>query len=529
MSDDASTSQGSAPDPGQAAPATSRPKRNYIGMGQLAMLTVVAVASLRSLPTMSTYGLGSITLYIIPALVFLVPTALVAAELATGWKGGVYVWVREALGNQWGFLAIWLQWIQNVVWYPVQLAFIAAAIAFMVANAGLANSGIFNAAIIIGLYYVSTAITLQGGNLFARVGSLGGIIGTLIPGLALIVLGIIWLASDQESQTTMQWSDVIPPFAGFSSIVLIVSNFLAYAGMEVNAVHVNEMKRPGKQYPRAILLATVLILGVFIIPTIAIAAIVPPSELGLTTGIMLAFKVFFEHFGGSWLTIVFSAAIAIGALASVVTWIAGPSKGLLLAGETGVLPRWMQRRNRNGVQEGILFVQAIIVTLLALLFVVIPNVSAAFFTLVDMAAALYLIMYCLMFASAIVLRRKKPDVHRAYRVPAMPLVAGVGFVASVLALILGFVPPSGLGGVPPNLYPVVMAVVIIVLGGPPFIFYALRKPSWVSKPIGDDTHEGDPARTPAAAATAPSSSGPSPSPPTPPPGDASPPPGPGGG
>ena len=86
-------------------------------VSQLAMLTVVAVASLRSLPAMADYGLASILLYLIPAVVFLVPTALVAAELATGWKGGVYVWVREAFGNRIGFLAIWLQWIQNVVWY----------------------------------------------------------------------------------------------------------------------------------------------------------------------------------------------------------------------------------------------------------------------------------------------------------------------------------------------------------------------------------------------------------------------------
>ena len=95
------------------------------------MLTIVAVVSLRSLPTMATYGLGSITLYVIPALLFLVPTALVAAELATGWKGGVYVWVREAMGNRWGFEAIWLQWVQNVVWYPTQLAFVAASLAYM--------------------------------------------------------------------------------------------------------------------------------------------------------------------------------------------------------------------------------------------------------------------------------------------------------------------------------------------------------------------------------------------------------------
>jgi len=475
-----------------SAPGATRTAIKMLGMGQLAILTVVAVASLRSLPTMATYGLGSITLYIIPAIVFLVPTALVAAELATGWQGGIYGWVKEALGNRWGFLAVWLQWIQNVVWYPVQLAFIAAAVAFAMGQDHLANDGIFNAIVILVFYYLATAVTLAGGNLFAKVGSWGGIIGTIIPGILLIALGAIWLIDGQKSQTPLEASDVVPPFAGIASIVLIVSNFLAYAGMEVNAVHVNEMKDPGKQYPKAILIASCIILTVFIVPTIMIAAMVPKSSLGLTDGIMLAFRVFFEQYGLGWATYVLAAMIAIGALASVVTWIAGPSKGLLAAGKTGVLPPWMQKENKRGVQEGILAVQGVIVTVLALLFVIIPNVSAVFFTLVDMAAALYLIMYLMMFVAVIRLRSTQPDVHRSYRVPAVKLVAGTGFVASALALILGFVPPSGLVGIPPSLYPYVMIAVIVVLGVPPLLFYAARKPAWRTA-----EQQGDPI-TPAA-------------------------------
>ncbi|WP_262848184.1 amino acid permease [Mumia quercus] len=455
-----------------------RAAKAYLSMFQLAVLTVVVVASLRSLPTMSTYGLGSITLYLIPAVLFLVPTALVAAELATGWNGGVYVWVREALGNRWGFEAIWLQWVQNVVWYPVQLAFIAASIAFIFGNSELANSGIYTAIIIVVFYWISTLLNLRGGGLFAKVGSWGGVIGTLIPGAILIILGAVWMLAGNKSQVPMETSDIIPPFTGLASIVLIVSNFLAYAGMEVNAVHAEDMKQPGKQYPRAIFIAAALILLVFILPTLAIAFVVPKSQLGLTTGINVAFQAYFDHWGIGWATAVISAAIAIGALASVVTWIAGPSKGLLAAARTGLLPPWLQRQNKAGIQIGILLSQGVIVTILAGLFVVIPNVSAAFFTLVDMAAALYLIMYMLMFASAIVLRRKAPNVKRDYRVPMMPLVAGVGFLASLAAFLLGFVPPSGLAGIPTSAYPWVMGGVIIVLGVPPLLFYAFRKPSW---------------------------------------------------
>ncbi|MCR2818210.1 amino acid permease [Microbacterium sp. zg.Y1090] len=486
----------------------------FLGVGQLAMLTLVVVASLRSLPAMAVYGLGSVTLYIIPAIFFLIPTALVAAELATGWKGGVYVWVREAFGNRWGFTAVWLQWIQNVVWYPTQIAFIAAALAFVFLDPSLANSGLYTAIIILALYWGSTLITLRGGNLFAKLGSWGGILGTLLPAVLLIVFGFIWLGTGEKSETSLEPSAIIPPFTGIASIVLIVSNVLAYAGMEVNAVHVNQMKDPGRGYPRSVLLASILILLVFILPTLAISIAVPEKDLGLTNGIMLAFQAYFDKWDLGWATAVVSALIAAGALASVITWIAGPSKGLLAAAETGLLPPALQKRNKAGVQSGILMLQGTIVTILAAIFVIVPNVSAAFVALIDMAAALYLIMYMLMFAAAIVLRRKEPNVKRTYRVPAMNLVAGVGFVACLLAFVLAFVPPDGFTAFPVAAYPWIVGLVIVVLGGPPLVFYALRKPSWDRRSPAEKALHGTHDEDEAAAATAPPAAGSTPPPST---------------
>lgn len=449
-----------------------------MSVGQLAMLTVVAVASLRSLPAMADYGLASILLYLIPAVFFLVPAALVAAELATGWKGGVYVWVREAFGNRFGFLAIWLQWIQNVVWYPIQIAFIAVSLSYVFGAGNLGNNGVYIAAVIIVLYWISTMVALRGGNLFAKVGSISGLIGTLFPALLLIVFGAIWLGIGEPTHTSMHASALLPPWTGIASIVLIVSNVLAYAGMEVNAVHANDMKNPGHQFPRAIALATALILLVFILPTLAIAFAVPHRELGLIDGINLAFKEFFDHFGMSWGTPIISLLIAFGAFASVVTWIAGPSRGLLAAARTGLMPPMLQKRNAHGVQEGILIPQGVIVTVLALLFVLIPNGNTAFATLVDMATALYLVMYMLMFASAIRLRKIHPEVRRTYRVPAIRLIAGVGFIASAAAFVLTFVRPAGFTGLSTTAYAILVAVVVVVLGMPPLILYAMRKSNW---------------------------------------------------
>ncbi|MCT2997003.1 amino acid permease [Propionibacterium freudenreichii] len=444
---------------------------------RMAMLTLVTVASLRSLPAMAEYGLASVALFIIPAVLFLVPTALVAAELATGWKGGIYTWVREAFGNRWGFVAIWLQWIQNVVWYPMQLAFIAVCLTY-VFGVNIGNNGFYVAALIIVFYWASTLLSLAGKGLFAKVGSWSGIVGTIFPAVLLIVLGALWLTTGAPVQTDMHASAMLPPWTGIASIVLIVSNVLAYAGMEVNAVHAETMRDPGREFPRATALATVLILLVFILPTMAIAIAVPHSKLGLMDSVNLAFQEFFNHWHIAWATPLISLLIAAGAIASVIAWISGPSKGLLAAARTGLMPVALQKRNKEGVQSHILFAQAGIVTVLALLFVVIPNGDTAFATLIGMASALYLIMYMLMFAAAIRLRHTKPDVKRTYRTPAMNLVAGVGFVACAAAFVLSFIRPAGFTGISGVGYPLLVAVVVVVLGVPPLILYALRRPGW---------------------------------------------------
>jgi amino acid transporter len=107
--------------------------RRVISVFMLAMLNVSIMASLRNLPLVAEYGLSAIVFFAIVALFFLIPCALVSAELATGWpkSGGIYIWIREALGDRWGFFAIWMQWVHNVAWYPVIMSFIAGTLAYI--------------------------------------------------------------------------------------------------------------------------------------------------------------------------------------------------------------------------------------------------------------------------------------------------------------------------------------------------------------------------------------------------------------
>jgi amino acid transporter len=171
-------------------------KSAVVSTFSMAMMTAAAVVSLRGLPMMAKEQLTLFVYVAFATFIFLIPAALVSAELggAFGAKGGgVYTWVREAFGSRWAFVAIWLQWIQNVVWYPTVLAFSAAAIAYMVGKPDLANNGPFVGVFCIIAYWAATLITLRGVSAIARVTSWAFLAGTVLPGVVIMVLAVIWI------------------------------------------------------------------------------------------------------------------------------------------------------------------------------------------------------------------------------------------------------------------------------------------------------------------------------------------------
>ena len=167
----------------------------------LAIMNVTAVVSLRGLASEALYGLQSAFYYLFAAIVFLIPTAMVAAELAAMYankQGGVFRWVGEAYGPRVGFLAIWLQWIQSTIWYPTVLTFGAVSIAFIgtnpTADAALASNRLFTLVVVLAIYWIATFIALRGLDWVGKVSKWGGIIGTIVPAAILILLAIAYHA-----------------------------------------------------------------------------------------------------------------------------------------------------------------------------------------------------------------------------------------------------------------------------------------------------------------------------------------------
>lgn len=429
-------------------------KKTYLGVFALAMMNVAAVLSLRGLPMMADEGLTMFFYILFSSILFLVPISLVCAELATGWPkaGGLYAWVKEAFGIRTGILAIWLQWLQNVIWFPTVLSFLAAALSYLFLDETLAQNRWFNFAIINVVYWVATLINLRGIGFAGKITSLGVIFGTLVPGAFIIILGIIWWLTGnplaflpENSHQPIQW---FPDFSQISTITFLAGIILLFGGMEVGGVHVTEMKNPESGFPKSVFIAMFIIIIVFTLGALSIAAVLPVKDINLNSGILQAFRDLLNHFKIGWLLPVMGFLTAFGALAGVMVWIAGPSKGLLATTKDNGLPPMMAKTNKNGIQINILLMQGVIVSLVSVVFLIMPNVSSAYFILSILTVSPYLVMYVLIYAAFIKLRYSQPDTPRAYKLPGgkagMWLTGGIGILAVSFAFFVGFVPPSQL-------------------------------------------------------------------------------------
>ena len=463
-------------------------------------MTVAAVVSLRGLPMMAKEGLSMIFYILFAAVMFLIPASLVAAELGGAFSkegGGVYTWIKAAFGSKWGFTAIWLQWIQNVVWYPTVLGFAAGALAYMFMKPELANNGVYTGIVILVCYWLATFLTLAGSNVASCVTKYGVLLGTVLPGVVIIVLGLLWvgqghpLAFLEPGTATLAaeklageapHARLFPHLTGLGSVAFLAGIILLFAGVEVHAVHANELENPAKQFPESMFLASGIILVLFLLGSLAVAAVIPAGKISLTAGLMQAFQLLLDTFHLGFLTPVAGLLAAFGAIGGVMSWVGGPSKGLLETARQGEIPPFMAKVNKNGVQVNILLIQAVIVSALAGLYFIMDNVSVAFFVLSAMTVTLYLVMYIMMYAAAIKLRRTRPDLPRSYKVPGgfagMCVVAGLGLLGVCFSLVVGFFPPSNLPVGNPALYVGLVAGGMAVFIGLPVIIHACKKPEW---------------------------------------------------
>ena len=450
------------------------------------MTAAAMVTSLRGLPLLAKEEMTMFAYLAFAIVFYLLPASLVSAELGGAFsdrKGGIYAWVGEAFGKRWGFLAVWLQWIQNVVWFPVGLTFGAAALAYTIGRPDLAKNGTFVGVFCIVVFWVATAVVLRGVQVFARLANWTFIAGTIVPGLFLLVLLAYWVSTGHPigwrhltdpAVSSDNHATFLPSIHGLGGVSFLAGIVLLFAGVEVQAVHVIEMREPGRDYPLAICIGALAALFIFALGAIPIAAILPRDEISLQSGVFDTFSAVITdgwHMGG--LTRALSLLVGLGAISGIFAWLNSPSKGLLATAQDGNLPQVLQATNSRGMPRHILLAQGVVVTLMSSIYFLIENVSVVFFLLSATTIALYLIAYMFMYAAAIKLRYSRPELTRAFRVPGgdigMWAVAGIGFVGVLFSFMVAFFPPDQLPIGSPALYTGLVLVGTLVFCAVPLL------------------------------------------------------------
>ena len=455
-----------------------------LSLSTFILITAAVLISIRTFPLQALVGWQSIAFNAMAIVLYLIPAAFVSAELATGWpeEGGIYVWVKEAFGERWGFVAIWLQWFQMTIGFIGILTFIAGTAAYLY-NPALANSKPFIFLVIVAVWWGATLLNLRGLKTYARFTTLFVILGAFIPMVTLIVGGALYLTSGHPSLIPLipTVHDLVPHFASVNDLSLLITFVFFFIGIEVSAAHANDMKNPNRDYPIAILIVGVIMAVTSIVGGLIVAFIVPVKQLSLIAGIMQSFKLLFGADLG-WITSLMGALIIIGAVGEVIAWVLGPVRGLGVAARDGCLPPFLQKLNKQDIPVPLMFLQAIFITIWGAIFVLLPGgVNAGFWALFALTTSVYIAMYFLMYAAAIRLRYTQPDKPRKFKIPGgklgVWLMAGWGFAAAVFIFVISLLPPTQVkeDPVPFEMFMIIGTLIVCAI---PLVIYALRKPNW---------------------------------------------------
>lgn len=464
-----------------ALPSTK--KKKVISAFSLAMLNVSIMASLRNLPLVAAYGYGAIAYFIIVGILFLIPLALISAELATGWSkaGGIYIWVREAFGDRWGFFAIWMQWAHNITWYPAILSFVTATFTYVI-YPELTDNRYFTLIIVLIAFWGITYLNFLGIRTSSLFSTIGVILGTVIPGCFLICLATFWIFFGYTVHIHFELKALLPHPKHINDLVFLGGMFLAFSGLEVTAGYANEIQNPKRSFPIAIILASGITFFLFMLGALSIGITMPPEQVKLVSGLIEALEILLHKFHITFLIFPLALLLIFGAIAEVNSWIIGPVRALHETSLHGNLPPLFKKVNNKGVPINLLLLQAIIVTISSFIFVMMPSVNSSYWILSAASTQMYVIMYIFLFLSGIRLRYKSPSVARTYKVPfgiiGMWIFGVMGILSSLCALFLLFIPPTLVQTGSLWKYEAFLIITLLTMASPPLIMHLHKKPTW---------------------------------------------------
>ena len=424
--------------------------RKEMGFWDVLLFNIATVLGPRWIAAAAHNGTSSISLWVIAAVFFFVPSALVINELSSRFpnEGGLYVWSKEAFGDFHGFVAGWCYWIYTVFYFPGLLLASASMSAYVIGEGGarLEHDRTFLLLVSLGLLLVAVVLNIIGLNIGKWLQNAGGV-GTYLPLLMLVgVAALIWMR--QGSVTHLSPRNIMPLW-NWDTVNFWSQIAFAFTGLELVSAMSDEVRDPRRTLPRAVYAAGMLIAAMYIVGTLAVLALVPAADVSTTSGVFHAITVGSIALKIGFLGIVAALLVTVGNAGGVGSTVAGIARVPFVVGIDRYLPAAFGKiHSRWKTPYVSILVQAIISGLILLISQINETMRGAYQFLVDAAIILYFIPFLYMFGAAIKLARRRERFENPHvvRIPGgMPgvwVISGVGFVIVLIGIAVSLVPPG---------------------------------------------------------------------------------------
>ena len=421
-----------------------------MGLWDVLLFNVAAVLGPRWIAAAAHNGPSSIILWILAAVGFFLPTALVVVELSSRFpeEGGLYAWAKDAFGDFHGFVAGWTYWIYSVFYFPALLMASTAMSAYVVGPRGaeLAENRTFLLAGSFVLLGVAVVLNIVGLNIGKWLQNAGGV-GTYLPLLILLAVALVnWLRHGSVSQFT--WPNLLPHW-NWDTVNFWPQLAFAFTGLEMAAFMSEEIREPRRTIPRAIFASGGSIAAIYIVGTIAVLVLIPAAQVDPKSGVFEAITSGATLLQVGILGVLAALFVSAGNAGGVGTTVAASARLLFVAGIDRYLPSvFGQLHPRWKTPYVSILVQAGFSAIVLLLIQVNQTVNGAYQILVDATTAIYFISLLYMYAAAIKLAyRKDRNAHpNAVLIPGgkpgVWLAGSLGFLVVLAGILLSLIPPG---------------------------------------------------------------------------------------
>jgi amino acid transporter len=362
-------------------------------------------------------GVAWFSWWAITMVLFFIPYGLITAELGSAWpgEGGVYVWVREAFGPRWGSMAAWLYWINNAYWVPSVYLIFAGTFETIFLKT---RSTWQEAAIAIVLTWLTVGLGIVRLEVSKWIPNLGAAVKVMIF-LALGGLGLGAFLSGRPPANDFSIASFLPRWNDTLAYlpVLLYNTF----GFELMSSAGEEMRDPRRDVPRVILLSGAVIAIVYALGVAGILLAVPLEKLSIVTGTWDTLEVLGRQWGsaGNTAVLLLGLGFLYACVANIVTWSLGANRVAAVASEEGVLPAGLGRLHPRFRTPHVAFFWTGLVSTALLVgnALLSSSQSNIFWMTFKLSALCLLLCYLLVFPAFLVLRRRRPEQPRPYRLP----------------------------------------------------------------------------------------------------------------